>query len=142
MKLRYRFGLLAVLFLAFLVIAPIILLRTLGVRYDWQSHTLVQTSSIIARSIPRGASIILNGVKTNQVTPATLSFLNPGEYDLELVKDGYQPWTKHFSLESGRVVSVNPENNPAVLFRALPSETVLSTSTVALLREGVTLWAV
>ena len=142
MKLRYRFGLLAALFLAFLVIAPIILLRTLGIQYDWQRHTLVQTGSIIARTAPRGATISLNGVETGQVTPATLSFLLPGEYDLGLVKSGYHTWVKHFSLESGRVVSAGPQNNPIVLFFEHPTETVLSTSTISLVSEGDNRWAV
>lgn len=51
------------------------------------------TGMIGAKSIPEGANVYVNGELSN-ATNATVPGLEPGEYDLRIVKNGFVPWTK------------------------------------------------
>jgi predicted Ser/Thr protein kinase len=71
--------------------------------------------SIAVESTPAGAAIFLNGQDTGQVTPATLSSLELGDYDVELRKAGYDP-----SGRSLTVSSVDQQNWASALLAAKP----------------------
>lgn len=79
----------------FLVTAPLIILYTMGYRYNFTKGRVQKTGIIRITSVPRGADIYLNGVKyeTGQ-TPARIEKLLPGDYEIKLAKDGYYDWQK------------------------------------------------
>ncbi len=80
---------------------------------------LKATGLLAANSFPNGASVYINGNLTT-ATDTTLN-LDPGEYDIEIKKDGYSPWKKKVHIEKELVVQTN-----AVLFPTAPSLTPLT----------------
>lgn len=80
---------------------------------------LKATGLLAANSFPNGASVYING-EFKSATDTTLN-LDPGEYDIEIKKDGYSPWKKKIHIEKELVVQTN-----AVLFPTAPSLTPLT----------------
>jgi len=79
----------------FLVAAPLIVLYTMGYRYNLEKGRVQKTGIIRVTSEPRGADIYLNGVKYEQgQTPARVEKLLPGDYEIKLTKEGYYDWRK------------------------------------------------
>lgn len=74
---------------------------------------------LAANSFPTGAEVLIDG-KLTTATDDTL-YLEPGEYEVELVKDGYVPWKKTLTLEKELVTQTN-----ARLFPSAPSFTPLT----------------
>lgn len=73
-----------------------------------------ESGLLSANSFPTGAEVSING---NLVTATddTL-YLEPGEYQIQILKDGYWPWTKNLDIESELVTQTN-----ARLFPIAPS---------------------
>ncbi|QQR79705.1 MAG: serine/threonine protein kinase [Deltaproteobacteria bacterium] len=60
-----------------------------------------EISSIVITTTPPGAKVYLNGSLTNLETPATMDKLETGrEYQIRLVKDGFEDFTKIIPLTS------------------------------------------
>lgn len=79
----------------FLVSAPLIILYTMGYRYDLAKGRVQKTGIIRITSVPRGADIFLNGAKYDlSQTPAKIEKLLPGDYEIKLSKNGYYEWQK------------------------------------------------
>ncbi|PIY80640.1 MAG: hypothetical protein COY80_01840 [Candidatus Pacebacteria bacterium CG_4_10_14_0_8_um_filter_42_14] len=81
----------------------------------WQRDT----GLLSANSFPTGAQVKLNG-RLVAATDQTL-YLDPGDYEVEISKDGYQPWYKTMIIEKELVTQTN-----ALLFPAAPSLTTLT----------------
>jgi len=73
-----------------------------------------ETGLLNVNSFPTGAQVYING-KLTSATDDTL-YLDPGEYDVEIRKDGYITWKKKLKLEKELVTQTN-----ALLFPAAPS---------------------
>lgn len=73
-----------------------------------------ETGLLDANSFPTGASVFING----KLTTATDDKLNldPGEYQVEIQKDGYTSWKKNLRIEKELVTQTD-----ALLFPAVPS---------------------
>ncbi len=80
---------------------------------------LSPTGLLAANSFPNGASVYINGNLTT-ATDTTLN-LAPGEYDIEIKKDGFSPWRKKLTVQKELVTQTN-----AVLFPVAPSLTPLT----------------
>ncbi|MFA5020616.1 MAG: PEGA domain-containing protein [Patescibacteria group bacterium] len=79
----------------FLIAAPLIVLYTMGYRYNLTKGRVQKTGIIRITSTPRGADIQLNGIKYElSQTPARIEKLLPGDYEIKLSKDGYYDWQK------------------------------------------------
>lgn len=79
----------------FLIAAPLIVLYTMGYRYNLEKGRVQKTGIIRVTSEPKGADIYLNGVKYELgQTPARVEKLLPGDYEIRLAKDGYYDWKK------------------------------------------------
>jgi len=76
---------------------------------------------LVANSEPKGARVLVNG-RFLSATDDTL-YLDPGEYDVEIQKDGYFPWRKSVLLEQEVVTQAN-----ALLFPTAPGLTPLTLS--------------
>jgi len=68
-----------------------------GYRVDISEKGLQKTGMIVAKSIPDGAKVYLDE-KLTTATNNTVATLEPGEYDLRIVKDGYIPWEKRIQV--------------------------------------------
>lgn len=75
---------------------------------------VAETGLLSANSFPTGAEVHING-KLSTATDDTL-YLEPGSYDVEIVKDGYSPWRKTLQIEKELVTQTN-----ALLFPSAPS---------------------
>lgn len=90
----------------FVVLAPLLILRTSGYEWGGWRHPLVLTG-LIAVNAPIRASVLLNGTVVG-TTPVRLRRLVPGNYTVTLVASGYQSWDTNIHLDSGQVAVVNP----------------------------------
>lgn len=72
-----------------------------GYRFNTQSKTLTVTSLISASTIPKGATVTLNGITQTELTPF-METVEPGEYTIRITLAGYQPWEKRLSIAEGK----------------------------------------
>ncbi len=86
------------LFLGILIVAYFLVKLASGYRLDFTNKTFKPTGLLIASSTPNQASIIINNKVFKAKTNTTLS-LQPGEYDIEIKKDGYSSWRKKLTIE-------------------------------------------
>ncbi len=66
---------------------------------------LKRTGLISAKSTPEGANVYINGVLFT-ATNDTISALDPGEYDLRIIRNGYVPWGKKVEVFAELVTDV------------------------------------
>lgn len=104
-----------ILFYLFFFAASIFLIAyARGYRLDLKSRSLTSKGIISFTSNPKTAKIYLNN-KFNGVTDTNLT-LNPGVYDIEIKKEGYNNWKKKIVLKGELVVNID-----ATLFPINPS---------------------
>src|SRR3972149_126878 len=72
------------------------------------------TGLLAADSFPKGAEVFING-KLTTATDDTLN-MEPGEYFIEIKKDGFHTWSKTVQVQEELVVQTN-----ATLFPTVPS---------------------
>jgi hypothetical protein len=75
-----------------------------------------QTGALSVKSFPRGASIYLNG-QFKAVTPAVIEGLAPGDYELKLIKTGYQTKVRTVTIIAGQTTSAPI----IILVRSIPT---------------------
>ncbi|MCX6724687.1 MAG: PEGA domain-containing protein [Candidatus Shapirobacteria bacterium] len=85
-----------------------------GYRPDFSTKTMRPTGLLVATSNPNQASILVNGKMLKVKTATTLS-LAPGEYDIEIKKDGFSSWKKKILIEKELVAKTD-----AYLFPTYP----------------------
>jgi len=116
MKLRNRFLLVGFGVLVFVVAVPVLVLFTRGYKIDWQEHKFVKTGTLVVNSQPSRATISLNNKQISGTTPETIRFLLPGSYDIQVAKDGYQPWTKRLAINPQFATWANLDRDFITLF--------------------------
>ena len=77
------------------------------------------TGLLAANSFPTGAQVKING-RLVSATDDTL-YLEPDTYDVEIVKDGFQPWRKALQIQAELVTQTD-----ALLFPIAPSLSTLT----------------
>lgn len=120
MKKRTRRILFVVFLGAFLITAPVVVLYTAGYRYNFGTGRIVQTGVLSASSIPKGASILLDGTDSRATTPTLLKNVFPGDHELVAKKTGYSTWKKVLAVESRRTTFADDivlflNGNPALI---------------------------
>lgn len=78
------------------------------------TQIVAERGLIVTNSSPQGARVLING-RFLTATDDTVT-LDPGEYDVEISKDGYYPWRKRLVVEKQLVTQAN-----ALLFPVAPS---------------------
>lgn len=106
MSRRFRLILTIIFAAGFAIIAPAVLFTTAGYRYDWRKNRIQKTGIIQTDSVPESASVILNGIALDQVTPSPLTRLLPENYRIRFEKPGYFPWEKTVEVRSGETTFV------------------------------------
>ncbi len=66
---------------------------------------IAMMASIEIITVPEGAGVMLDGAVTDKITPATIE-LPPGDHELALNIDGYEPLVKSVSLTNGEKAKV------------------------------------
>ncbi|MCJ7804631.1 PEGA domain-containing protein [Patescibacteria group bacterium] len=85
-----------------------------GYRFDFINKSLRPTGLLVANSLPNQATILITGKTVKNKTATTLS-LTPGEYQVEIKKDGFSSWQKKLLIEKELVVKTD-----AYLFPTYP----------------------
>lgn len=127
MTLRTRRILYVTCILIFLIAAPLLTLYTAGFRFDFKYKRLVETGSIVVKSRPAGASVVLAGKTHPDKTPLIINNIPPGRVSLQVSKEGYHYWQQEITVKPR--VTTFAEN-----IRLFPSggpKTILATSTLA-----------
>src|SRR3990170_3558809 len=83
-----------------------------GYRPDLKSREIRGTGLLVTNSIPIGAQVFLNGKLTTATNDTTN--LPPGEYEVEIKKDGYISWKKTLKIEEELVTQAIARLFPAV----------------------------
>lgn len=105
---RYWRHLLFFLFVAgFLISAPLVVLHTAGYRYHLGSGKIVQTGVLNVSSIPRGASIYVDGQLQKERTPAVIDNILPGSHLVRIEKSEYSSWEKTLEVRSRKSTFVS-----------------------------------
>jgi len=110
MKYFYRLT----VFFTFLVIVFLIIAYSRGYRVNLQKKTVTSTGILAISSFPKAAKVYLNG-KLKGITDLNLN-LEPGEYQVEVKKEGYTSWQKKIKLKGELVITLD-----ALLFPLNPS---------------------
>jgi hypothetical protein len=63
------------------------------------------TARVELKTHPEGAQIFINGTLNSKTTPVTLQF-GPGNYDVRLHKEGYQPVTRSFAVNGDEKMKI------------------------------------
>lgn len=82
----------------FLIAAPLLIFYTAGYRYNFKKAEIERTGALVLDSDPANAEVWIKGKKSKYQTEARINNLKPGEYDIELRKNGYFPWRKKFNI--------------------------------------------
>ena len=96
--------------LLFLIIAPTIVLYSMGYRFDFDSKKIVATGAFYLKVWPKKAEIYL-GSKQKKKTDfffgsAYIDNLLPKKYEIEVRKKGFHLWRKTLEIEEGRVTEL------------------------------------
>jgi len=110
-KRRILFFLLALFLIS--AISFIVIKIGQGYKPDLSSKSLRPTGLLVATSIPDGAQVFIDS-KLKTATNATLN-LSPGEYEIEIKKDGFFPWKKTLEIKKELVTKTD-----AYLFSSFP----------------------
>ena len=103
-----------IFFLLFLTILVSVIAYARGYRFDYKNKSLSSTGIIAVTSYPKTAKIYLNGL-LHGVTDNNLT-LSPGDYQIDIKKEGFTSWSKKVNLKGELVVNID-----AVLYPANPS---------------------
>ena len=116
-----------------LISAVVILLGTsIAIQYAKGNYRFTQkgfapeTGLLNANSFPSGAEVYIDG-ELLTATDNTL-YLKPGDYSVEIRKEGYSPWKKQLAIRSELVTQTN-----AQLFPTAPSFSPLTLTGVTIL---------
>jgi hypothetical protein len=95
------FGILTLL----LIISAGLVLYAQGFRLDLSKRVVEKTGMILARSIPEGARVYLDG-KLITATNSPISNLKPGTYHLKMEKEGFFSWEREIPVKEGLVTDI------------------------------------
>lgn len=87
----------------FTIVAPVLILGASGYRYDFQEQELVPTGTLVLKSYPEGAKILINRKEAANRTPAEIQGLLPARYTLEVQTEDFRPWRKEVEILGNRI---------------------------------------
>lgn len=135
MTKKSRYLLLATGFVVFLILAPIIVLYVRGISYNFSTKSFVKTGILAVSIEPPNAEVFLGGQKKRD-SQGNISFLTPGEYQVQIQKAGYQPWGKRLMITAGQVTWASPPYNSIDLFLSAPVQKTFASSVVDFYSQG------
>jgi len=82
----------------FFLIAPLLILYSLGYRYDFVKGSLEKIGVLFIKSYPKSANIFLNNKLQANKTPTQIVNLISNTYDVRIEKEGYHTWQKNLEV--------------------------------------------
>lgn len=108
----------------FVVVSALVIAYAKGVRPDFKNGKIQTTGLLVATSNPDGASVYIDDHLLT-ATNTTVN-LNPGDYHVKIVKEGYLPWQKNLKIQKEIVTKTDatlfpstPELKPLTVIGAL-----------------------
>jgi len=100
MTTRQRWIIKIIFISIFAVLAPLVIAYTMGYRYNFSTGQIQKTGVLVINSYPDEAQVYLDGKLIADETPAVIKKINPNFYNVEVIKDGYLPWSKKLEVKS------------------------------------------
>lgn len=113
MLVRRRFAVLFSIILTVLIGGYFVIKLAQGYRLDFSTKSFRPNGLLVATSTPNGAQLYIDD-RLKSATNTTLN-LSPGQYEVEIKKDGYIPWKKTLTIKKELVTKAD-----AYLFPAFP----------------------
>ncbi|MDP3790689.1 MAG: PEGA domain-containing protein [Candidatus Omnitrophota bacterium] len=82
----------------YFILLPIVLSYSLGYHIDFYKFKIYKTGILSLTSTPAGATIYINGRLYKDITPVRIEELKPGDYLVEVKREGFYPWQKNLSV--------------------------------------------
>lgn len=101
MKIKYRVIILVILAIIFFIISPILILWTMGYRWNPKRNFIEKTGLLYVKTEPAGANVYLNDKEQKERTPVRIKYLLPDNYNLKISKENYIPYEKIAVVKSG-----------------------------------------
>lgn len=107
MAVFYRKLFFWVFVLLFLATTPAAILYSQGYRFDQYKRIFIHSGSVTVKSTPSNVNVYLDGTLQSSGAldiindSVTLNGLRPGNYNLKISADGYDPWEKNIDVHSG-----------------------------------------
>ena len=102
MKQKYRKVLFVGFSLIFFVLAPILIFRSQGYRFDFQNKKIIQTGGFYFKVLPKQASIYLDDKLSRKIdfffNSTLIENLLPGKYNVKITKDNHTTWEKNLEI--------------------------------------------
>ncbi|MFA5134727.1 MAG: PEGA domain-containing protein [Patescibacteria group bacterium] len=106
MTIRLRRIFFSLLGIFFVITATVLVLYAAGWRYNFTERTVEHVGGIIIDSNPRKATVLMDGLLTDNETPATIQNLPPGDVMISLQKDGFFSWNLPVTVISSHTVRI------------------------------------
>jgi|SRR3989344_2314674 len=91
----------------FFIIAPYIIIYSLGYRIDFEQKKLVTTGGIYVRALPQGADVIVDSKISNRISLLSptvfVQNLLPKQHSILIKKEGYFDYKKNLKVEEKEV---------------------------------------
>ena len=97
------------------IVAAILVTFGKGYRLDFEDRKISGTGILSITSIPDGAMIYVDGEEKGG-TDTNIQNLEPGKYEISLVKEGYSSWKKEVKIVKEKVTPIE-----ALLFKSAPN---------------------
>ncbi|MFH0818689.1 MAG: PEGA domain-containing protein [Patescibacteria group bacterium] len=110
MKKAYRDIYFWFIFILTIILIPMLLLYASGYRINKKKMQVVKTGSLYIETIPKNASLYVNGDFNPKKTPVLINNLIPGEYSVKINFDGYFSWEKKLDVLSMETTFVKELN--------------------------------
>lgn len=96
-----------VFILVYVIVCPYIVFYSFGYIYQPAKKNIFHTGLVYLSTIPPGADIYLEKSRFKHKTPATITELKPGQYQISLRLKEYRPWSHHVMIESGKALTLD-----------------------------------
>lgn len=83
----------------FFIVAPTVIAYALGYSFDWETKKLALTGGFYFQSVPKRASVFINGKLQEEKTPLLLKRVIPQYYQIKVEKEGYSSWEKNLKVD-------------------------------------------
>ena len=110
-----RFAITIMTLVVIAIAATVAIYLAKGYTFSTKEKRIVGTGIITVTSVPDAASVYIDGHLTT-ATNATISSLEPGEYSVRVIKEGFIPWEKKAQVKVGLVTDLK-----ITLFPAIPT---------------------
>ncbi|MBI4142383.1 PEGA domain-containing protein [Candidatus Uhrbacteria bacterium] len=119
MPLRLRRIIYFSFILLFFVVAPLLVLYSMGYRYHWGKRRFERTGLLTISGTPHDAVVTMDDAIRARRLPARIGGLPENEYTIRVEKPGFHPWEQRMAITSGRTtfadgIALFPDSPPTL----------------------------